>query len=254
MILQLAKLIKHIKYLKAFKTAKGIGGFAGIYESYEKAEKAAKTLGRTNYNHEAVANWYADNLANHKMELKDYPVLYWLKSIITEKGVVFDVGGNLGNHFSLFKKIDTTLNSINWIVFDLHEIVEKGKSINKDTNLSFTSNIEDLNPEHIIVANGSLQYFDDLTPFYELLKTAGNQHLIISSIPLHQDFKFVTIQNGGIAYYPSVVWKHSDFTEKMKSLGYDIIDQWKDPISDCFIPFHPKASKAKYYGFYFRKR
>ncbi|MBT6440569.1 MAG: methyltransferase, TIGR04325 family [Flavobacteriales bacterium] len=250
MISLLYKFQRHLRYYFLFSKREGIGGYRGVYPNFEAANKKLTGL-KTGYDHPKVADWYAEG--NTVIEIEDYPILFWLSEAIKKSNTVFDFGGNMGQNYRTYLKKLTELKTVEWICYDLPNIIKKAKTLNAPSNLSFTDNSKISLQNWTFLCMGVFQYLEDISPFYDVLKDKKPNQIIIAHLPLHQSQEFVSTQNGGVTYYPFKVNKKDEFINSILQCGYKLIDQWDDPISNCFIPFHPQESQAKFYGFYFTK-
>jgi putative methyltransferase (TIGR04325 family) len=237
----------------------GYSYFKGVFSTFDQAIQSAPKSKCIGYDNAELANEYRKQVeASNTVYSFDYPVLFWLKSILDvtpEKPLsIFDFGGNVGTHFYAYQKYINYPKNMEWTVCDLPEIIKAGKDL-CDTKeallLSFTSDIQQLNKKDIFMASGSIQYIKDLS---ELLKsvTTKPKHLILNRLPLYDEEPFVTLQNGGKVFYPQHVFNQSKFVDSLKGIDYELIDIWEDSLDSCIIPFHPKKSIKTYRGLYLR--
>lgn len=224
------------------------GCFRGVYKSFDEAIADAPKTKRIGYDHQDLAEAYADGLEQAVRDY-DYPVLFWLQKLITNDSSLLDFGGNVGTHYSQYRSYLDLPDAMRWTVFDLPEIVRVGKKNRKDKHLSFTDDLANCPTADIVLASGVLQYIEDFSAFINSLPQHP-QHLIINRLPLYDGQKFVTLQNGGDVFYPQYVFNRADFIGSTERAGYRLVDEWIDRVDSCVIPFHSENSLSHYAGLY----
>ena len=242
--------LRHWRYYRLFPH-ECYGCFRGVYPTFEAAIEAAPSTKETGYDHEIVARDYIETLSADVKDY-DYPVMFWLKNILESDSKVFDFGGNIGIHYHQYKKYIDFGKDMEWLVYDLPEILKIGEDYNDSAQLKFTTEMNEANRSSVFLASGSVQYIKD---FSELLSSLENapRHLLINRLPLGEQPRFVTLQNGGKVFYPQYVFNETDFLADLKKIGYQLKDRWVDRIDGCFIPFHSKKSLPNYHGLYLVK-
>jgi putative methyltransferase (TIGR04325 family) len=238
----------------------GYSSFNGVFENFEQAVQAAPQAKSIGYNNAELAEEYRSSIVHSEaIRSYDYPMIFWLKSIldfITEPVSIFDFGGNVGIHFYAYQKYIKYPEKLCWTVFDVPEIIKSGIELAKtrpSSQLKFTSENSCIENQHIFIASGSIQYVKNLSSLLQpfLVKP---KHLLLNRIPLYEGEQFVTLQNGGKVFYPQYVFNKLTFIEDLKKIGYDLIDSWEDQLDSCIIPFYPEKSVPFYYGFYLKLR
>ncbi|MBF2067321.1 MAG: methyltransferase, TIGR04325 family [Calothrix sp. C42_A2020_038] len=262
------QLYKEKRYKSQFSTD-CYGCFWGVFKTFEEAIQAAPKTKSIGYDNEELAQEYQQMLENNNWEnqgrsifLYDYPILFWLTSIINQGGTkVFDFGGNVGVHYYGYRKyLEKSVEteklaknlSLQWTVCDLAEIIKVGKVIADKRNikdLDFTSEFEDIKNKEIFIAGGVIQYVEKLAD--KLSYAYKPQHLLINRVPLYDGQQFVTLQNGGKVFYPQYVFNKTQFIKELTDIGYELIDIWQGSGS-CIIPFHPEKSVYSYSGLYLK--
>ncbi|GET35774.1 methyltransferase, TIGR04325 family [Microseira wollei] len=230
------------------------GSYRGIFATTEQAIASAPKNRKIGYNHADLAKEYQSNFYK-AIGSYDYPILFWLKDLLQEGSTVFDFGGNMGNHFYGYEKYIKYPQNFKWIVCELPEIIKAGEEIaaqEKRTEIVFTSQFEEAEKANILMASGSIQY---LGPnFAQLLSKLNRKpnHLLLSRLPLCEGKSFVTLQNGGLVFYPVNVMNRDEFIESICGLGYKLIDSWKDRAEPCSVPFHPEFTSLVFNGLYLK--
>lgn len=238
------------------------GSFWGVFETFEQARRAAPQTKTIGYDNADLAQEYGQMLEQNNWENSDgiirsydYPVLFWLKSIFCEGCTqIIDFGGNVGIHYYSYSKYLEYPNDLEWTICDMPEIVKIGKELAENRSakgLLFTSNFDDFNGKDIFIASGSIQYVEDLGHMLSLYEKKP-KHLLINRLPLYDGKQFVTLQNGGMVFYPQYVFNKTEFIESLQQVGYELIDIWEDRQDSCFIPFDQGRSVSFYSGLYLK--
>jgi putative methyltransferase (TIGR04325 family) len=175
-------------------------------------------------------------------------VLHHLGRLLKPGGRVFDLGGNVGNHYYLYRH-HLPLGEVSWTVGEVKAIAAIGAAIAAEQgakNLAFTSELAGMGGHDVLVCQGSIQYFKAFPP--EDAK-AFPPALLVNRQPLTRGSTFVTMQNGGEGiFYPQRIYNQDEFRALLKSLGYRIVDEWPDPDDEIMLPFHRRA--VEYRGCY----
>lgn len=259
-VLQVYQYFQKLNYERKF-AGDCYGCFRGVYETFEEAIQSAPKTKSIGYDNSELAQEY-----QYQAELEttvqsyDYPVLFWLNSILNthkQSISVFDFGGNVGVHFYAYQKYIKYPDGLEWIVCDVPGIVKAGKELAHkrgcSTNLVFTDKFEDAKSKDIFLASGSIQYVDNLSLSLASLSEKP-QHLLLNILPFYEGERFVTLQNGGKVFYPSYIFNKTEFIDSIERIGYEMIDLWENRYFHCIIPLHPEKSGAFFHGLYFQLR
>ncbi|HEY1695242.1 MAG TPA: methyltransferase, TIGR04325 family [Polyangiaceae bacterium] len=231
--------------------------FFGVYGTFEEAEAAVPAQAAHSYDTGASGRLYRDRLA--EIFPHDYPVLYWLKPMFSERvRRVFDLGGHVGIANYSYERYLGSLDAIEWKVCDLPAIVEAGRELAASRGrrgLSFTTRYEDADGADVLLASGVLQY---LRPGFlgGLLARLSRppRDVFVNLLPSTKHPTFCTLNNVRTAICPYVVVNEKEFVASLEGLGYELVDAWSSPEKRCVIPLHPERTVEAYRGFYFRKR
>jgi putative methyltransferase (TIGR04325 family) len=232
------------------------GCFKGVYRTFSEAAESAPRTKPFGWNLPEFANADIFNDRLTKVFPYDYPVLFWLKSLLRPGSTVIDVGGNVGIHFYAYAKYLTYPANLRWIVCDVPEVINVGGEmalLRGVSGLEFTTAFAEVANADILVSAGALQYVE--TPsFSASLEKLGRRpsHLLLNKLPLHDGQSFVTLQNGGPHFIAQHIFNRADFVRSVESVGYRLVDAWDDPMHSCWIPFHAERSVPAYSGLYFR--
>ncbi len=230
--------------------------FRGVYDSWAAAQRAIPAGQRVGYNHAEAVSMYTKYL--EKIRPSDYAALFWMKSVIEESSSVFDLGGNIGLAYYAFRRYLNYPSNLRWTVCDLPEIVQAGRDLARERNvtgLAFTEDFCDAEGADILLTTGTLQYMQ--TPLSEILSPLGSKpkHLLVNRTPLYEGDTFHTVQ-----YLPPMsliyrVFNREVFIDSILALGYELVDSWdiaEPSCGRCVIPFHPDRAIHAYTGLYFK--
>jgi len=227
----------------------------GVYQDFAQALAAVPPGKTTGYNHEILARYYQEeqNLRAHYSS--DYPVLFHLSRRLPAAGTVLDIGGNIGIHY-LHYQTCINLENVKWLVCEVSEIAKVGRQLFAgEPNLAFIDDIAKLGESHLdaIHASSSLQYIDSwaLLLKQQIIRGLRPATILIDQVPVYDGPQFVTLQNGGLTYYPHYVFNREQFLATFAALGYQQVDTWRVDSQTCHIPFHPDKCLAELSGFCF---
>lgn len=240
-------------YEKTFETATDCHLFRGVYNNFQEAIDSAPSTKGIGYDHPEPASFYLDRI--EQIFASDYPVLFWLGSLLKPGCKVFDLGGHIGVGFYAYQKYLDYPEGLRWLVCDVEEVIITGKMLaerKRDPRIAFTTNYAEADGHDVLFASGSLQYIEkSLAALLEPLSMKP-AHLIINLLPVHDGKPFVTLNNIGAVFCPYHVFNKAELIASMRALGYECVDIWKNEEKRCAIPFYPEHSLDAYHGFYFR--
>jgi putative methyltransferase (TIGR04325 family) len=250
------KTVLQAYYERIFSTT-GHGMFRGVYGDFAEALRAAPRTKKVGFNHEEFITFYQDRLL--RVFAEDYPVLFWLRPILSDNCRVFDFGGNRGHHFFSYARYLEYPKDFSWTVCEVPVVAKAGEELARERNetdrLKFTTDFRAADGATIFLAAGSLHYIE-APPLADAL--AGlrcmPRHLILNKVPLYGGKPYVTLQNGRVAFHPLHVFNRDEFVRSIHKLGYEPMDEWQVLARHGRIPFHPEASFPAYSGLYFRMR
>ena len=227
--------------------------FSGVYPSVDEALSAMPKHARVGYDHEDMADRHTSE--GQQVWPSDYPVLFWLKSLLRDDSVVFDLGGSTGISYYAFDKYLGYPQGLSWTVCEVPAVVRRGEEIAKERGecrLQFTTRFEDANDADVCLVSGALQFFE--TPLHVSLAQliAKPRHLLINRTPFCPTPSFVTLHNLGPSICVYRILNFQEFVGNLVSIGYSLVDRWKNAEFSCYIPFHPDRAIEAYEGMYFR--
>lgn len=227
--------------------------FTGAYGSFEAAMAAARRRPLAGYDHDEIASVSFAKMC--EVAPWDYPVLFWMQSLMPAVDGVIDAGGHMGTKYRAFRTLLPLDGSFRWIVYDLSAIVRAGRSLaERDglTGLSFVDRIEDAGTMPLFLGSGLMQYLD--MPLSDLLKRLPHlpTHLILNKVALRKGGAVVTLERIGKAYVPYHMRDETMFIDDVARLGYRQVDRWSIPSLSHMIDTHPELGRNESAGFYFR--
>ena len=221
----------------------------------DDARASAPTTKGLGYDQPGPASMYRNRMES--VFHTDYPVLFWLKSLIRPNIRIFDLGGHVGVSFYAYEKYIDYPDGLIWHVCDVPAVTASGMLMAKsklEDRLLFTNEYGHMDGSNILLASGSLQYIEqDLSEMLTGLHAAP-EHLLINLLPAHKDRACTTLQNIGTAFCAYRTFKTDTFIRSICKAGYELKDQWENPDKACDIPFHEEYSVKPYSGFYFTQK
>lgn len=225
--------------------------FRGLYPDFASAAAAAPPGKQVGYDGDATTTRRA-----HEWRYifpSDYPVLFWLSRLIPGANLLFDLGGDVGSRYLMFRKHLSYPDDFTWLVNDIPSIVALGRTIAQEeaaSHLQFTTNYTRLAEADILLASGVLQVLEDWNGF--LLRAASlPRHVLINRTPVGDQPEMVTLSATGVSFAPYRIFNRRSFIAAFADLGYRLVDEWLTPGFDCRIPDHASHSLDAFSGFYF---
>jgi len=249
----------HDLYLQLARKRLGIT-YRGIYDSFEQAQGAAESRLPNRYD---VIN---ENKGEHlDQELSivdkrvldiDYPLLFWLSRLMEPNQKVWELGGSLGQSFYSFERYFPYPDNIEWVIAELPGAVQAGRRIaarRGEHRLKFreSGDTSAAPRSDLFLTAGTLQYMEiDVGDVLEGLEGLPT-HVLIHNLPVHNTDEFWTLQYLDVCEVPYHISSRTSLVENLTRLGYELVDQWKNP-RQIEIPYRPEKKVDGYCGFYFR--
>ena len=242
------------RFERNFTTGKGVGCLSGAYPTFAAAAAAAPRTMAVGYDVAAAGAMYRERM--NRVLLKDYPALLWLSRVMPKAHRLFDIGGHVGVMYYSYRPYLNFREDLEWTVCDVPAVVREGEAMARDrgeSNLYFTTQLDDIAGSDVVLATGSLQYIE--RTIGELLGSLSTrpQHVLINEMPTHPDRQIITLQNIGVSICPYRIARHGAILSAMTEVGYELVDSWEDPVRRTGIPFVTEADEIAYSGFYFRR-
>ncbi len=238
-----------------------INAYRGVFNSFEEALNAVPKKFNKDYNPELYQSPLKEvelgKDLKEKFNDEDYPVIFWLESIVLNGLTLLDLGGNVGLSYYTYRKYINYPDDFSWIVYELPEAVKAGEKLAKKADqtqqLSFTSDLKEVKNPDILLTCGTLQYLEKSLAKIMEESNFKPQYLFVQRVPFHEEKEYITLQNLGSSAVPYKIQNRTQFVNEICSLGYELIDSWKNDRT-CFIPFYPEYFVDGYSGFYFKKK
>jgi putative methyltransferase (TIGR04325 family) len=228
-----------------------------VFGSFQQAWDVAARVAYAGHDHPDYIQYHAQ-LMGH-LRSSDYAVLYWLSRIHADPIKILDFGGCVGNLFySYIRYLRTNNQEIQWTVFDLPATIEAGRQIaskEDEHGLYFTSSLDNVKEEQIILVSGSFHYWEkSIADFVNQFSTRPRD-VIINRVPVHQSRpSFITLQYKSKFAHPCFVRNVNEVVSDFAKLGYSLIDRWAAPELRLRMPLFPGHNIPFYSGFYFSSR
>jgi putative methyltransferase (TIGR04325 family) len=182
-------------------------------------------------------------------------VLFYLTSILPTVKTVFDFGGNVGNLFYCYSQHVAIPSETIWTIYDLPKVLDTGRQLaleNLERQLRFTESLESAEGVDLLLASGSIHYFESALP--ELLRTVRHKpkHVIVNRTPLTDGKSVVAIQDAGPFLVACKLFNRQEVLDGFASLGYEVVDTWRVDELSVRIPCYPDLSVSAYSGMYLR--
>ncbi|MEM7591066.1 MAG: TIGR04325 family methyltransferase [Cyanobacteria bacterium P01_A01_bin.83] len=234
--------------------------YRGVFQSFEEAIAAIPSRYKSSYDLSQLHKTPAANLEqihSSRLNPRDYPVIFWLQSILEQNSVVVDFGGNTGSSYYSYRKYLDFGEDLRWIVCDVPAAVASGSQFAQqigDRQISFTSDLSSIELPDIFLTCGTLQYVEpSLAELLNSSLASKPKHLIINRVPFYDGKEFITLQNIWQSIVPYKIQNRNEFIREISQLDYELIDSWSNTRT-CSIPFHPECFVNGYHGFYFKRK
>jgi putative methyltransferase (TIGR04325 family) len=263
---QVEKVVKELPPVRAFQerayerqfaSDEAYGWFRGIFPTFAEAVQSAPSSKTTGFDLPKYARMFDER--HDRVFAYDYPVLFWLSSLLRPGVRLFDFGGHVGVQFYGYQKYLQFPEGLRWQVCDVPSVVKRGQELAAERQvtdrLSFTTDATKADGADILIAAGSLQFVES-PPLSETLRRLEHRpkHLLLNKLPLGASPAFVTLQNAGTSFVAQHVYNRAEFVEGFTRTGYEVVDEWEDRIHSCWIPFHHDRSVPHYSGLYLRMK
>jgi putative methyltransferase (TIGR04325 family) len=227
----------------------------GVYDTIDQAWEVANKKSRAGHNHSDAVTLHLELAKN--LRSSDYAVLYWLGRLATTRLKLFDFGGNAGNlYYSYSHYLRFQYQQIEWTVFDLPEVIERGRKIAAERNageLRFTDFVQEGSLCDVILVSGAFHYWEKRVEDFIDQFTPLPRNIILNRTPAHETKpSYLTVQHTGSYAVPCVVRSADEIISGFAAKGYVLADRWQALELALRLPVFPDYSVHHYSGFYFR--
>jgi putative methyltransferase (TIGR04325 family) len=230
-------------------------GYHRVFDNFPEAVAAARPYAERGHEHPLGANKHMS--LSEVPRPSDYAALFHIQNLITSCSRVFDLGGNVGNLFYCYNRYLNFSKDLVWQVYELPEMIELGQQIamtRGGKQLQFTRNWSDASGADLLLASGSLHYFDP--PVYHMLAKLPHKplHILINRSPLIDGPTRATVQDGVNCRVGCILYNREQLIAAFEAIGYELIDRWQAAELSLIIVGKPEFSAVPYSGYYFRLR
>jgi len=229
--------------------------FAGYYLPFSSLEEAREAIGAlANRGH---AHPYAvDRHMEYSQAARpsDYAALYYIRPLVEKLRTVIDVGGNAGNLFYCYSKYLHFRSDLIWKVLDLPEVISRGRALAircGASQLNFVESWSEASGADLLIASGSLHYFEPTLPRLLADVSSLPRHLLINRTPLVDGAKVAIVQDGGAYRVACVLHNRNALIMGLEKLGYRLIDAWPVAELSADLPGYPEYTVSGYSGMFF---
>lgn len=238
-----------------FRVAENRNLFWGVFPTFADAERFAPATKPLGYDNPDSAAMYRSLLT--RVEPNEYAVLHWLRAAVRPGSTVFDFGGHVGVKYYALRTLEGLPPDLRWMVYDVPAVLEAGRRLatrRGATELTFTERFEDASGVDAFLALGALQYVEIPLAARLAQLEALPRTVIISSTPMVEGPRYVTLQNIGTAFCPYLIEDARAFIAAMEGLGYVLLQRWTNPEKHCDILDQPAKSVDGYTAMTFELR
>ncbi len=227
----------------------------GVYDTFAEGWAAAR---KTNLaGHEDPNEVKVHLRLAESLRPSDYAALYWISRIQPRNLKLFDFGGSVGNLYYSYSPYLRELESVEWTVFEIPNVVETGREIateRKAAGLRFVDSVESFRSEEILLVSGAFHYWEQDIPAFLQHFGEAPRHIIINRSPVHEvQPSFITVQGTPSCAFPCKVWNSGELLSGFAACGYQLNDRWRAWELSVNRPLLPAFSVPYYSGFYFSK-
>ncbi|HWM81737.1 MAG TPA: methyltransferase, TIGR04325 family [Pseudolabrys sp.] len=229
--------------------------FHGSFGSLREAEECVVRYASSN-GHENERLTASQIAAAENTRASDYPVLFHLVPIAGQLRSAFDFGGSVGNLFYVLTKHLRFADDLVWTVHDfpgkrpLAQALAREKG---EDRIAFAEDFEAASGADLLIAVGSVHYFED--PLPDLLRRLERlpTHVMINRTPFFTGRSITGVHDNGDWIIPCKLHDADRIVGGMAALGYELVAEWFAHERIMQIPLYPEYHEP-YKGFYFRLR
>jgi putative methyltransferase (TIGR04325 family) len=245
------------RHYEHFLSPQGFMSYHGVYESFEEARHHLPPS-REFEDEEVIGGLMNERL--HRLYPYDYPVVYWLREAFLGGATeVFDIGGSVGVHFHAYRRILRYPDGLHWLVCEVPAAAATGRDLALRLGAQGLSFVDRLDASRVRaqvwISAGALQYIEDGDIDRLLAECpAPPAYVMLNKLPIQEGPAFVAAQNiGPGAYAPMRVYNRASYVAAIEARGYALVDTWRVPEREFYLPGHPEKSFGAFSGFCFRR-
>jgi putative methyltransferase (TIGR04325 family) len=231
-----------------------LSNHCGVYDTFQEGWAAAKRVNPVG--HEDPEEIEVHLRMSESLRPSDYAVLCWFLKIDAERLRIFDYGGNVGNLYYSYMPYLKSQRTVEWTVFDIPSVVEKGKTIaakNNASGLTFANSASSISRPHVLLLSGAFHYWEGSVQGFLEQFAGAPEYIFVNRSPVHETRQsFVTVQRTQTCAFPCVVRNAAEMISEFARMGYVMVDRWNALELALRLPLFPEWSVGSYSGFYFR--
>jgi putative methyltransferase (TIGR04325 family) len=224
-------------------------GYRRSFPTLEEAENAVKPYARGG--HENPVNMALHLELNRAARPSDYAAFYYLRDRLLCVKRIFDLGGNVGNLYYSYREYLPMRSDVVWTVYDLPETTSHGRVLADSRNvknLQFTDDLQKIDGADLLIASGSLHYFDkSLAALLENIDQRP-KYILINRTPLTDGPDFAVVQDAGHIRVACMLHNRSKLIADLKRLGYEVRGEWQAPELTLPVMDRPSSSVRAFRG------
>lgn len=242
------------QYKAGRATLNFILGYNRVYDTLADAEAAIAPFSNNGHEHPAAAELHL--ALNQRARPSDYAALYHLARHVPSINRVFDLGGNVGNLFYCYSQYLEFSSQLAWTVFDLPKTIDAGRALagsRGENRLRFTTEIAELDGADILIASGSMHYFE--RPIADLLQPLQTKprFILINRTPLTETEPVAVIQEADKYRVACFLHNRETIVRGLEGSGYRLVDAWRTPELEMVVAADPKYYVGSYSGLWFER-
>ena len=230
-------------------------GYNRAYATLAEANAAVRSADELGHEHPKYAQL---NLSmSESARPSDYPALFHMQPLLPSLRTVFDFGGNVGNLFYCYSRYLALPNDLIWTVYDLPNNLDVGAKIareRRESRLRFTERLEEADGVDLLIACGSMHYFEEPLPDIIAKFARLPRYVLINRTPLIDGPPLATVQDGEFWRIACMLHNRDNLIARFQKLGYELRDTWSVEESAVMVVGYPDRSAQSYTGMFFRLR
>lgn len=230
--------------------------YRGIFKTAREAS-ASFDVKKLGYDNAESAGMYESLMGT--IEHYDYPVLFWLKKLLSDdpnsmlRGIG-DYGGHVGIKYYAYGHLLGPLPR--WTVHDVPAAMARGKEIALERGmygLRFADSFAGFAGCGALLSLGALQYLEPTlaSSLSSLPATDRPRHVIINTTAFTEEDEFYTLNSIGTSYCPYKIQNTGAFIGDMLQAGYAMTHVWENPGRKNSVPFQDERADFRYLGMHF---
>lgn len=249
-------LIRHLRQRRLTAPLyRALVGHHQVFASLHEASAAVAPYANQGHHNPANAELHLN--LSQTARPSDYPALFHLRALLPALHRVFDLGGNVGNLFYCYSKYLELPQELEWQVHDLPSNLLRGAALAKECHahrLRFSETWMDASGADLLLASGSLHYFEHPLPEMVAELPVRPRHILINRTPLTDGPPVAAVQEAGAFRVACMLYNRQTLIRDFKRLGYEMVDRWQVPELSLDIPGYPEHSVRAYSGFFLTHR